>query len=269
MVNAHVDSDNDTTEEDEIEDDSDAQTEAESASSGDDNINIADIQNMINEMENSTNSTVIEEDSEENRRSAAIKEYEMKLQKEITDLENILRAERLNLGRIKDRISESGKSGFFMVQAQVNDFQKNRVTRNKREFVEKMLPVVDAFRKSREQAPPQTEREENMHKSFSSLLTGILNVFDKYGFKEFTPDVGSPLSPGKHQIVEAREVEVDGGLILECVRSGLLDSEGEVLRPALVIASKVKEPVAAEPAPAAVENSVAVDVNADTEDTVD
>lgn len=121
--NADVDSDNDTTEEDEIEDDSDAQTEAESASSGDDNINIADIQNMINEMENSTNSTVIEEDSEENRRSAAIKEYELKLQKEITDLENILRAERLNLGRIKDRISESGKSGFFMVQAQVNDFQ--------------------------------------------------------------------------------------------------------------------------------------------------
>jgi hypothetical protein len=43
-------------------------------------------------------------------------------------------------------------------------------------------------------------------------------------------DVGSPLSPGKHQIVEAREVEVDGGLILECIRSGLLDSEGEVLR---------------------------------------
>lgn len=42
--------------------------------------------------------------------------------------------------------------------------------------------------------------------------------------------MGSPLTPGKHQIVEAREVEADGGLILECVRSGLLDSEGEVLR---------------------------------------
>ena len=65
--------------------------------------------------------------------------------------------------------------------------QKNRVIRNKREFVEKMLPVVDAFRKATEEAPPQTEREENMHKSFSSLLTGILNVFDKYGFKEFSP----------------------------------------------------------------------------------
>ncbi len=42
--------------------------------------------------------------------------------------------------------------------------------------------------------------------------------------------MGSSLAPGKHQIMEAREVEADGGLILECVRSGMLDSEGEVLR---------------------------------------
>ena len=125
MVNADVHSD--ATEEDESDDDSDGQTETEieSESSTEDNINIADIENMINEMEKSANSTIIEEDSEENRRVAAIKEYELKLQKEIIDLENILRAERLNLGRIKDRISESGKSGFFMVQAQVNDFQVN------------------------------------------------------------------------------------------------------------------------------------------------
>lgn len=63
--------------------------------------------------------------------------------------------------------------------------QKNRVNRNKKEFVEKMLPVVDSFRHAREKSPPQTEREENMHVSYGSLLTGILTVFEKYGFKEF------------------------------------------------------------------------------------
>ena len=99
------------------------ETDFESDSVEEDNINIADIENMIEEMENPTNSTIIEEDSEENRRAAAVKAYELKLQKEVVDLENILRAERLNLARIKDRVSESGKSGFFMVQAQVNDFQ--------------------------------------------------------------------------------------------------------------------------------------------------
>ena len=52
-----------------------------------------------------------------------------------------------------------------------------------------MLPVVDSFREAKNVIPVVTEREANMHNSFGSLLTGILNIFDKYGFKEF--DVGS------------------------------------------------------------------------------
>ena len=118
MVNADTADNESETQTDETD-----ETDFESDSVEEDNINIADIENMIEEMENPTNSTIIEEDSEENRRAAAVKAYELKLQKEVVDLENILRAERLNLARIKDRVSESGKSGFFMVQAQVNDFQ--------------------------------------------------------------------------------------------------------------------------------------------------
>jgi molecular chaperone GrpE (heat shock protein) len=49
-----------------------------------------------------------------------------------------------------------------------------------------MLPVIDAFRNATKMAPPSTEREENMHKNFGSLLSSILNVFQKYGYKEFT-----------------------------------------------------------------------------------
>ena len=48
-----------------------------------------------------------------------------------------------------------------------------------------MLPVVDAFRQARAVAPATTDREENMHKNFGSLLDNILLVFQKYGFKEF------------------------------------------------------------------------------------
>lgn len=121
MVNADTDSDGNESETQTDE------TDLESDSAEEDNVNIADIENMIEEMEKTTNSTIIEEDSEENRRAAAVKAYELKLQKEIVDLENILRAERLNLARVKDRVSESGKSGFFMVQAQVNDFQVSKL----------------------------------------------------------------------------------------------------------------------------------------------
>lgn len=48
-----------------------------------------------------------------------------------------------------------------------------------------MLPVVDAFRNAREIAPAQTEKDENMHTSFASLLNGVINVFEKYGYKEY------------------------------------------------------------------------------------
>lgn len=67
---------------------------------------------------NTTESGVIEEDPH----AKAIKEYEDKLLAEISSLETILRGERSNLARIKDKVSESGKAGFFMIQAQVNDF---------------------------------------------------------------------------------------------------------------------------------------------------
>jgi molecular chaperone GrpE (heat shock protein) len=122
----------------------------------------------------------------------AVHDLESKLRTEVVNLESLLKVERVSLSKLKDKVSESGKTGFFMVQAQVADFQKKkdieqkaRVERNKKEFVQKMLPVVDAFREARELAPPATEREENMHKNFGSLLSGILTVFEKYGYQEF------------------------------------------------------------------------------------
>ena len=75
----------------------------------------------------------------------------------------------------------------YIYQRRRDKEQAERVARNKREFVLRMLPIVDSFRSARSVAPPTTEKEENMHKSFESLLIGILNVFQKYGYKEFTP----------------------------------------------------------------------------------
>jgi molecular chaperone GrpE (heat shock protein) len=65
--------------------------------------------------------------------------------------------------------------------------QRARVARNKREFVEKMLPWVDAFRSAPTRVPAVTEKGLTMHKSFGSLLGSVLAVFGKYGYKEFTP----------------------------------------------------------------------------------
>ena len=67
------------------------------------------------------------------------------MRSEITSIESNLKSERNALSKIKDKASESGKNGYFMVQAMVAEFQRVKaveykacVTRNKREFVSKM-----------------------------------------------------------------------------------------------------------------------------------
>ena len=134
--------------------------------------------------------------------SVAVKDLESQLKNEITMLETSLKSDRNSLSKTKDKASESGKNGYFIVQAKVAEFQKNkaveqkiRVTKNKREFVMKMLPVVDAFRAAPIISPSTTDREISMHKSFGSLLESILVVFEKYGFKEY--DAGKSMNYGR------------------------------------------------------------------------
>ena len=123
---------------------------------------------------------------------AEVLKYQNKLGKELEYLQSVLTCEQGLLKLRKDSITVSGKNGYFFVQAEVAEFQKRkdkeqkaRVLRNKKEFVQKMLPVVDAFREAPMMAPAENEREESMHKNFGSLCDSIIVVFEKYGFKEF------------------------------------------------------------------------------------
>jgi molecular chaperone GrpE (heat shock protein) len=122
----------------------------------------------------------------------AVMKYKAQVEKELEYIESVLKCERNLLMLRKDTISVSGKNGYFFVQAEVAEFQKkkeieqkNRVLRNKREFVQRMLPVVDSFRAAPTLAPSSNEREESMHKNFGSLSKSLMDVFEKYGYKEF------------------------------------------------------------------------------------
>ena len=166
----------------------------------------------------------------------AVKDLETSLKSEVSSLEVLLKNERTNLLKTKDRVSESGKNGYFIVQAQVAEFQKkrdaeqkSRVTRNKREFVLKMATVVDEFRAAREIAPPSNEREEKMHSTFESLLNSILTVFNKYGYEEYDAEIGGKLVPLKHQVAEVVDGEEDG-VIVRQLKRGIMNKDGEVLR---------------------------------------
>lgn len=47
-----------------------------------------------------------------------------------------------------------------------------------------MVPIVQMFRAAPKELQAETEREQNMHKNFGSLLDGIVNVIDKYGYRD-------------------------------------------------------------------------------------
>lgn len=135
---------------------------------------------------------LVEEVKKQTPYDAEVSKYQNKLEKELEYIQSVLTCEQGLLKLRKDSITVSGKNGYFFVQAEVAEFQrkkdteqKARILRNKKEFVQKMLPVVDAFRAAPIVAPAENEREENMHKNFGSLRDSILVVFEKYGFKEF------------------------------------------------------------------------------------
>jgi molecular chaperone GrpE (heat shock protein) len=200
---------------------------------------------------------------EETGLQKATKKHENTLKKEFEYLESALKSERNLLNLKRDKVSSSGKNGYFFVQAEVAEFQKKqasqqkaRVNSNKKEFVLKMLPVVDAFRAAPTVAPAQNEREESMHKNFGSLCNSIIVVFEKYGYKEYDAEVGGKLNPTRHQVLEVIDGEEDG-VIASQLKCGIADKEGEVLRRAVVIATKKPVPVvAAETVASAIETVI-------------
>ena len=145
----------------------------------------------------------------------------------MTELENILRSERLLLARTKDKISESGKNGYFIIQAQVANYLKNKemeqkesVAANKKEFVLKMLPVVDSFRDAPVIAPANTEREAKMHESFGALLKGVLDVFNKYGTHSLTHSLIHSLTHSLTQDIKNMLLKMVVNSTIICIRQG-------------------------------------------------
>ena len=197
----------------------------------------------------------VEENGEENEveeeptdpELIALIEQEKEVKAAFKKLEDELRSERFALRKTKDKLSESGKTGFFIIQAQVNEFlkrkeseQSKRVSNYRRQFVEKMLPIIDLFRNAPLKYPPTTEKEKNMHESFSSLLDSIIIVAEKYGYKEFTPEIGSTLNPKEHEVVEMVVDEVGDkvGTVVEVRRNGVKEREEDIFRRAQVVGAK-------------------------------
>lgn len=49
---------------------------------------------------------------------------------ELNEWENKLRTERIKLNNLEDKLSESGKNGYYLVQAQLQDFRVSKLSEN-------------------------------------------------------------------------------------------------------------------------------------------
>jgi hypothetical protein len=58
----------------------------------------------------------------EDPKKKAIENKEKEMKAQLAALEEQLRRNRLELIKVREQVSESGKNGYFLVQAQVNDF---------------------------------------------------------------------------------------------------------------------------------------------------
>ena len=80
------------------------------------------------------------------------------------------------------------------------------MNKNKRLFVEKMLPIVDAFRQAATIAPNSTPKIESMHTNYGSLLNYIMMVFAKFGYQEFTPGKNYSDSYSQHNNAHSKMI---------------------------------------------------------------
>lgn len=101
-----------------FEDSTDIVVTDESESNYDSGEVMDEIMNLLNATDTSTNNETVVIDPT----LQAVKDKINLLNNQIVHLEHQISSERLHLLRIKDKVSESGKTGFFMIQAQVADF---------------------------------------------------------------------------------------------------------------------------------------------------
>lgn len=97
------------------EDDNDIELEIDDA----DKTSKKGVEEIVIEDENESSPP---ETAAEDPETAARKKIEQQLRYELSKAEGLLRNERIQLSKTRDKISESGKNGFFLVKAQVNDF---------------------------------------------------------------------------------------------------------------------------------------------------
>jgi molecular chaperone GrpE len=103
-------------------------------------------------------------------------------------------------------------------------------------FSNEMLAVMDSLQAG---MAVQTENIESFKSGMELTLKQLSSVFEKFNIKEINP-IGEKFDAHKHQAIGMVESEQPVNTVVSVMQKGYTLSE-RVLRPALVMVSKVKE----------------------------
>ena len=138
---------------------------------------------------------------------------------------------------------------YMRIGADFDNFRK-RTAREKtdleqrvrRDTISELLPVIDSFERARTHIKPQTEQEDDIHKSYQGVYKQLVECLKRIGVAPMRAK-GKEFDPNLHEAVMREPTDqYDEGVVMEELVNGYLLGE-QILRHAMVKVAAPPEPV--------------------------
>ena len=182
--------------------------------------------------ENSTEKTIskeIDSDKDNKKTGDPLKEMEARL-------ESLEKEAKESYDRFL-RVSAEFENYKKRAAREMNDFRKFA----NESFIKAMLPVVDNLDRAIESSSNDDHAQNSVLEGVNMTLKEILKVFEQFNVKPFE-SLGKAFDPALHQAVMQEETDdhPDNTVLNELQKGYMMHDR--LLRPAMVVVSKTKEP---------------------------
>ena len=145
----------------------------------------------------------------------------------------------MQLGEMKDQVLRHQAEVQNVKRRAEQDVEKARKYALER-FCNELLPIVDSLEMAILSASPDQEDSESILKGVKLTLKMFVDTLAKFNLEQIDPE-GEPFDPKSHQAVSMVENnEVEPNTVLSVMQRGYILS-GRLIRPAMVVVSKVSE----------------------------
>lgn len=138
------------------------------------------------------------------------------------------------------RIAAEAQNTRMRLEKQIQETREYAVTN----FAKELLQVMDNMQRALEHKPSDVENGsslDNLLKGVEMTRQGLTNIFTNFGIEQINPDIGEKFNYNYHQAVsQVPSKDYEPGSIMNVMQSGYKIKD-RLLRPAMVIVSKLPE----------------------------